>query len=174
MLRSVVLAGAVASTAAFAPMPALAPRLRTAQPANIQMAMQPEGKVSRAGFLAGLATAAVLAGGAPAVDASINSQMAMNSDSFSVLTDNQKVYKSTGTAENPYMTQQEKMDNLERQARIEDCERVKNRATCVEEEDYRERAKSGIKKRGNPAVTVGLPVVVTSGFSFVLLKFLNK
>merc|ERR1712216_566313 len=63
MLRSVVLAGAVASTAAFAPMPALAPRLRTAQPANVQMAMQPEGKVSRAGFLVGLATAAVLAGG---------------------------------------------------------------------------------------------------------------
>ena len=73
MLRSVVLAGAVASTAAFAPMPALAPRLRTAQPANVQMAMQPEGKVSRAA-LAGLATAAVLAGGAPAVDASINSR----------------------------------------------------------------------------------------------------
>merc|ERR1712205_73885 len=100
MLRSVVLAGAVASTAAFAPMPALAPRLRIAQPANVQMAM--------------------------------------NSDSFSVLTDNQKVYKSTGTAENPYMSQQEKMDNLERQARIEDCERVKNRATCIDEEDYRE------------------------------------
>merc|ERR1711966_195711 len=80
----------------------------------------------------------------------------------------------TGTTENPYMSQQEKMDNLERQARIEDCERIKNRATCIDEEDYRERAKSGIKKRGNPAVTVGLPVVVTSGFSFVLLKFLNK
>lgn len=44
----------------------------------------------------------------------------------------------------------------------------------VQEEDNRTLAESGVKKRGNPVVTVGLPVVLTSGFSFALLKFLNK
>ena len=43
-----------------------------------------------------------------------------------------------------------------------------------QEEDNRALAASGVKKRGNPLVTVGAPVLVTSGFSFALLKFLNK
>merc|ERR1712070_319180 len=139
------------------------------------MGMQPEGKVSRAGFLSGLATAAVVAGVAvmPA-DASINSQMSMDSNSFPVLSDNQKVYKSTGMTENPFLTEQEKMQQLEKNARLEDCERVKSKSVCLNEEDNRVLAASGVKKRGNPIVTVGAPVLVTSGFSFALLKFLNK
>jgi len=44
----------------------------------------------------------------------------------------------------------------------------------AQEEDNRVLAASGVKKRGNPIVTVGAPVLVTSGFSFALLKFLNK
>jgi len=137
--------------------------------------MQPDGKVSRAGFLAGLATAAVVAGvNVLPADASINSQMSMDSNSFSVLTDNQKVYKSTGITENPYLSEEQKMTQLEKAARLEDCGRVKNSAQCLQEEDNRALAASGVKKRGNPLVTVGAPVIVTSGFSFALLKFLNK
>jgi hypothetical protein len=43
-----------------------------------------------------------------------------------------------------------------------------------QEQDAQAAAESGVKKRGNSALTVAVPVVVTSGFSFVLLKFLNK
>jgi len=155
-------------------MPSFAPRLRAAQATDVKMALQPEGKqVSRAGFLAGIATATILAG-TPVVDASINSQMAMNSDSFSVLSDNQKVYKSTGVTENPYLTDAERMKELEKRAKLEDCERVKRREVCLQEQDAQAAAESGVKKRGNSALTVAVPVVVTSGFSFVLLKFLNK
>merc|ERR1712216_553507 len=102
-------------------------------------------------------------------DASINSQMSMDSNSFSVLSDNQKVYKSTGMTENPFLTEQEKMQQLEKNARLEDCERVKSKSVCLNEEDNRVLAASGVKKRGNPIVTVGAPVLVTSGFSFALL-----
>merc|ERR1719409_1523572 len=127
MLRPVILAAALASTTAFAPSAGFAPRLRSAGATNVKMAMQPESKVSRAGFLAGLATAAVVAGTNMApVDASINSQMSMDSNSFSVLSDNQKVYKSTGNTENPFLTEAEKMKELERKARLEDCYRVKS------------------------------------------------
>jgi hypothetical protein len=200
MLRPVILAAALASTSAFAPTAGFAPRLRSAQATNMKMAVQPEGKVrragrlfdryrkwisltltllvvqvSRAGFLAGLATAAVVAGvNVAPVDASINSQMSMDSNSFSVLSDNQKVYKSTGLTENPYLTEAEKMQQLERQARLEDCQRVKSESVCVQQEDNRILAESGVKKRGNSAAQVAVPVVVTSGFSFALLKFLNK
>ena len=54
------------------------------------------------------------------------------------------------------------------------CQLFLTRWTLAQEEDYRIRAQSGVKKRGNPIVTVGAPVLVTSGFSFALLKFLNK
>lgn len=175
MLRPVILAAALASTTAFAPMPGMAPRLRPAQATNVQMAMQSDSRVSRAGFLSGLATAALVAGVAVApVDASINSQMSMDSNSFSVLTDNQKVYKSTGMGENPYLSEGEKMKQLEKDARMEDCVRVKSKSVCLQEEDMRALQDSGVKKRGNSAATVAVPVIVTSGFSFVLLKFLNK
>jgi len=176
MMRPVILAAALASTSAFAPAASFAPRLRSVQATNVQMAVQPEGKVSRAGFLAGLATAAVVAGVSVApVDASINSQMSMDSNSFSVLTDNQKVYKSTGMGENPYLSEAEKMTQLERQARLEDCANVKSSSICLQEEDRRAAAEAGgVKKRGNSAATVAVPVLVTSGLSFVLLKFLNK
>lgn len=133
-------------------------------------------QVSRAGFLAGLATAAVVAGANVApVDASINSQMSMDSNSFSVLSDNQKVYKSNGIRnENPYLTEDEKLKELERQARLEDCFRVKSESVCIAQEDNRIAQEAGVKKRGNSAAQVAVPVVVTSGFSFALLKFLNK
>jgi hypothetical protein len=36
-------------------------------------------------------------------------QMSMDSDSFSVLTDKQKVYKQTGRAVNPYAPEEEQM-----------------------------------------------------------------
>lgn len=175
MLRPVLLSAALASTTAFAPMVTSAPRLRSVQACNVQMAIHTDSKVSRASFLAGLATAAVVAGAnvLPA-DASINSQMAMDSNSYSVLGDNQKVYKSTGLKENPYLSETEKMKALEKQARMEDCERVKDRASCLQEEDYRSLSEAGIKKRGNSAATVVVPVLATSGLSFALLKFLNK
>jgi hypothetical protein len=35
--------------------------------------------------------------------------MSMDSNSYSVLGDNQKVYKSTGLTENPYLSETEKM-----------------------------------------------------------------
>ena len=108
------------------------------------------------------------------VDASINSQMSMDSNSFSVLSDNQKVYKSTGKTENPFLTEAEKMKELERQARLEDCYRVKSESVCLQQEDNRIAQEAGVKKRGNSAATVAVPVLVTSGFSFALLKFLNK
>jgi len=175
MLRPVIVAAALASATAFAPTVGVVPRLRSAPASNVQMAMQPQGKVSRAGFVSGLATAAVIAGlNVMPADASINSQMSMDSNSFSVLSDNQKVYKSTGITENPYLSEAEKMKQLEKLARLEDCERVKSKSVCLSEEDNRTLAESGVKKRGNPVVTVGLPVVLTSGFSFALLKFLNK
>jgi len=175
MLRPVILAAALASTSAFAPTAGFAPRLRSAQATDMKMVAQPEGKVSRAGFLAGLATAAVVAGvNVAPVDASINSQMSMDSNSFSVLTDNQKVYKSTGMGENPYLSEAEKMQQLERQARLEDCQRVKSESACIQQEDRRLAQEGGVKKRGNSAATVAVPVVVTSAFSFALLKFLNK
>eukprot|EP00277_Geminigera_cryophila_P010639 CAMPEP_0179446754 /NCGR_PEP_ID=MMETSP0799-20121207/30281_1 /TAXON_ID=46947 /ORGANISM="Geminigera cryophila, Strain CCMP2564" /LENGTH=175 /DNA_ID=CAMNT_0021236275 /DNA_START=15 /DNA_END=542 /DNA_ORIENTATION=+ len=175
MMRPVILAAALASATAFAPTASFAPRLRSAQATNMKMAVQPESTVSRAGFLAGLATAAVVVGVSVApVDASINSQMSMDSNSFSVLTDNQKVYKSTGMGENPYLSETEKMAALERQARLEDCNRVKSTSICLQEEDRRIAQEKGVKKRGNSAATVAVPVVVTSGLSFALLKFLNK
>jgi hypothetical protein len=76
MLRTVLLSAALASTTAFAPMATSAPRLRSVQACNVQMAMHTDSKVSRVSFLAGLATAAVVAGAnvLPA-DASINSQV---------------------------------------------------------------------------------------------------
>jgi len=46
MLRPVIVAAALASATAFAPTVGVAPRLRSAPASNVQMAMQPQGKVS--------------------------------------------------------------------------------------------------------------------------------
>jgi len=46
MHRPLILAAALASATAFAPTVGVAPRLRSAPATNVQMAIQPEGKVS--------------------------------------------------------------------------------------------------------------------------------
>lgn len=43
-------------------------------------------------------------------------QMSMNTDSFSVLRDNQKTYAQTGRAVNPYASKDEQMAQVTRQA----------------------------------------------------------
>ncbi|EKX43488.1 hypothetical protein GUITHDRAFT_110613 [Guillardia theta CCMP2712] len=102
--------------------------------------------------------------------------MAMDSNSFSVLRDNQKQYRQTAIVENPYASESEKMKSLERKARMEECLQSKTKDVCDAEERFRkinEGEDNGVRKGSDP-LTVALPVVITTGLSGFLLKFLNR
>jgi len=123
----------------------------------------------------GAAVAGALFAGPVFVDASINSQMSMNSESFSVLVDNQKKYEQKARAVNPYASQEEQLIQLEKIARIEECQLKNTMDVCEAREAARSRqiAAENAETRKSP-LTFAVPILVTTGISALLVKFLNK
>eukprot|EP00288_Rhodomonas_lens_P010286 CAMPEP_0177728420 /NCGR_PEP_ID=MMETSP0484_2-20121128/20871_1 /TAXON_ID=354590 /ORGANISM="Rhodomonas lens, Strain RHODO" /LENGTH=162 /DNA_ID=CAMNT_0019241191 /DNA_START=23 /DNA_END=511 /DNA_ORIENTATION=- len=161
---------------AFAPAAGVMP-LRTSA-VQTQMSMQSDRRAVLSNAAIGFAVAAsfVTAPMLPA-DASVNSQMGMNTDSFSVLKDNSYEYKTkaNGRAVNPFASEEDKMAELQRMARIEECQASGRSASdCEFSEKYVQAAAAPTGPKGNSLVSVLAPIVITTGFSGLLIKFLNK
>mmetsp|Transcript_50813 Transcript_50813/g.121018 ORF Transcript_50813/g.121018 Transcript_50813/m.121018 type:complete len:173 (-) Transcript_50813:242-760(-) len=172
MLRLSLLAAAAASASAFAPA-GFSPKLRSAAPTATMAMKGPDA----AGMLAGAALSfSIILGGAPMMpaDASVNSQMAMDSKSYSVLTESQKVYSQKERAINPYATEEQKMAQLEKIARLEECQQGRSMKECEVEETAREETVLNAAKKKNNPLTFAVPVLVTTAISGVVVKLINK
>mmetsp|Transcript_22265 Transcript_22265/g.56167 ORF Transcript_22265/g.56167 Transcript_22265/m.56167 type:complete len:177 (-) Transcript_22265:63-593(-) len=176
MMRFAVLFLALLSAEAFTPaLHAPGLRLRSTGPTRLSMAEQRSETSVLSKAALGAAVAGALFAGPVFVDASINSQMSMNSESFSVLVDNQKKYDQKSRTVNPYASQEEQLVQLEKIARLEECQ-LKNTVEVCEARETQRSAQmraDEAQSRKSP-LTFAVPILVTTGISALLVKFLNK
>merc|ERR1711966_109474 len=169
---------ALPASMAFAPSAGLARVSLRSPAAQTQMSLQSDRRQALSNAAIGFAVAAsfVTAPMLPA-DASVNSQMGMNTDSFSVLKDNSYEYKTKANARavNPYASEEDKLKELQRMARIEECQSTgKSQVDCEFSEKYTDVANQENRQQKNTVVSVLAPVVVTTGLSGLLIKILNR
>mmetsp|Transcript_12987 Transcript_12987/g.25925 ORF Transcript_12987/g.25925 Transcript_12987/m.25925 type:complete len:174 (-) Transcript_12987:202-723(-) len=169
IVLALLLAFPAASVEAFT-----APTTMALRSPATRMAMTPQDGLKSAAL--GVAVSISLMGShAMPAEASVNSQMGMNTNSFSVLQDNSYEYKkSTGRAINPYASEEEKMAELARMSRMEECQATgKSNTDCEFAEKYFQESQVK-KQKGSSILSIIAPVAVTTGISGVLIKFLNK
>ncbi|KAJ1475316.1 hypothetical protein T484DRAFT_1909849 [Baffinella frigidus] len=85
-----------------------------------------------------------------------------------------QVYSQKERAINPYATEEQKMAQLEKIARLEECQQGRSMKECEVEETAREETVLNAAKKKNNPLTFAVPVLVTTAISGVVVKLINK